>query len=394
VTIDPANLVRRPMKFDAERALAQLPLFDLIRQAGTGQRRHAVQGVESQFHLAGHRYDRHPVVGSRFPTLIAAQCEWAAFGLWMVFFAHHDVLLARRIGSALIGALCLIAIVRGWFRFGRSWRPRISSFNVSWHRPSGARVRVVVLTHLDDTGRLMSAASRSALTALIAWLGAILILLDIGGPDAWGSRPAAALMIALLGIIAVRAFDDAGSLPGHAPSHPGGRDNEMALALLIELARTWPARLAERVEARFVAVGASGIDSVGARALARQILEGWPAKPTLVLILEAGAPDPRLALAGRGPVLELAEAAVKDLWIPHRRAPRATLTTDPRLFERRGMPCLGLIVPGRSPRRPYSPATLTAAAQLVTEIALRWARRTTPPAQDDGSAARSSQKPG
>ena len=48
---------------------------------------------------------------------------------------------------------------------------------------------------------------------------------------------------------------------------PGLRDNRTGLAVLLELARTWPRRADGRIEAHFVAVGGQGFDGAGSRAL-------------------------------------------------------------------------------------------------------------------------------
>ena len=58
--------------------------------------------------------------------------------------------------------------------------------------------------------------------------------------------------------------------------HPGLRDNRTGLAVLLELARTWPRRADARIEVHFVAVGGQGLDGAGSRALEESIRTNGP----------------------------------------------------------------------------------------------------------------------
>ena len=104
----------------------------------------------------------------------------------------------------------------------------------------------------------------------------------------------------------------------------------------------------------------------------------WPAKPTLVVEWLAPGIGPGLALLERG-TGRLAESAAADLWIPHHPIRHPDIRRAHWPFGRRG-PAYVAIVGGEldtppATDRPIDPDALTRAAQLATEIALRWARR-------------------
>jgi hypothetical protein len=138
-------------------------------------------------------------------------------------------------------------------------------------------------------------------------------------------------------------------------------DGRIGCAILAELARTWPKRMTDRVDCWFAATPSLA-------ALARELGKEPGERPdTLVIELDEPGVGEKLILAGRGPALSLASKAAHDLWIPH------DLT-------RRGTPAFApLDLPGISLRDsgaggPINPALLVATAQLVNEIALRWAK--------------------
>ncbi len=172
--------------------------------------------------------------------------------------------------------------------------------------------------------------------------------------------------------------------PKGEATRPIPGDNRTGLALLVELARIWPKSLDTRAETLFVA----SPDGLG-RLLPSLLLES---KPTLLLLLDSPGVGPDLIVVGRGPATRLAETAARDLWVPHRRARSSGFERQiPCALRRAGLVCFGLS--GVHGNRPIDPALLAATAQLVTEIALRWAKPSAASAQG-ASVARSSQNPG
>jgi hypothetical protein len=172
---------------------------------------------------------------------------------------------------------------------------------------------------------------------------------------------------------------------------PSLGDNRTGLATLAELAEALPTRLHERVEIRLAAVGGSSAGQLGSLSLADEIRRRSPAKPTLVINLDSPGLGPELRLVGTGRGLEVARGAAKDLWIPHRVSRSRFCVLDHRPFQLNEIPAVSLC--GDRDGARIEPATLAATAQLVTEIALRWAREgaTAPQAV---SLPRSFQKPG
>ena len=152
--------------------------------------------------------------------------------------------------------------------------------------------------------------------------------------------------------------------------------------MLLELARGWPRGTDSRIETRFVATGGRTLDRAGLRALLHAIDTEWPARPTLIVDWLAPGIGPGLALLEHG-TETLAATAARDLWIPHRVIHRAAVCRQHWPSGRHGPGYIGMVgdaVAGS--RRRIGAAAIDAdalgrAAQLATEVALRWARRIT-----------------
>jgi hypothetical protein len=213
-----------------------------------------------------------------------------------------------------------------------------------------------------------------ASSASIGVLVATLFVTFLGGVDgrsgwAW---PVLALLCVLV-LVRLSSFL-------RSARDSGFRDNRTGLAVLLELARTWPRRADARIEAHFMAVGGHGIDGAGSRALDETIRAEWPAKPTLLVDLSAPGVGKGLIVSARGHA-DLARSAAADLWIPHRPARRHVWTTWPGPATPLDDDVVWLIGDeafarsGRGREAAIDPEALGRAAQLATEIALRWARR-------------------
>jgi hypothetical protein len=151
------------------------------------------------------------------------------------------------------------------------------------------------------------------------------------------------------------------------------------LAVLLEMARTWPRKDARSIEPVFVAAGGQRLDYAGSRAVVGLLESEWMSKPSLLILLFAPGAGPELRLCINAPrgsePRKLAESAARSLWIP------ISGTTDPWAllplwpFDR-CTPAIALI--GSDPKAFFDastdPQALHRAAQLATEIALRWAR--------------------
>ena len=67
------------------------------------------------------------------------------------------------------------------------------------------------------------------------------------------------------------------------------------LALLLEMARSWPRNRSRPIEPVFVAAGGQRLDYAGSREVVRLLKSEWPAKPSLLLLFFAPAPAQNIA---------------------------------------------------------------------------------------------------
>jgi hypothetical protein len=178
-----------------------------------------------------------------------------------------------------------------------------------------------------------------------------------------------------------------GAAPGHCDA--------AALALLLEIARTWPGGHSDRVETILAAVGGQELDHVGDHALSRIMGNEWPGKPTLVIALAAPGAGEELLI----PDHDLVKQAAESLWVPHRLAGPADGPGDVwPWYSERGAEVV--FIGGRwdgEPPSSVNPEALARASQLFSEVALRWAKRdhaTSAQRAADLNASRSSQNPG
>jgi len=151
-------------------------------------------------------------------------------------------------------------------------------------------------------------------------------------------------------------------------------------ALLVEMARAWPKAWSERFEPLLVAAGGMNFGFAGVREMVRLIREEWNEKPTLVVVILAPGVGQELTIRGRPKALlrQSCEAA-KSLWIPVE-----SVGARPGMPMGRGWPvsskfCDHIVLTGASYRDakppPVDPAGLARAAQLASEIALRWVKQ-------------------
>jgi hypothetical protein len=149
--------------------------------------------------------------------------------------------------------------------------------------------------------------------------------------------------------------------------------------LLLEMARTWPRTSSRPIEPVFVAAGGQDLDYAGSREIARRLRSEWASTPTLLVLFFAPAAGDRLRLCSTDTTSsgtqELAEGAASSLWLPIQKYDPFALTS---LWPFENChPCVALI--GSDPRAFFDdsvdPQALHRAAQLATEIALRWAKQ-------------------
>ena len=150
--------------------------------------------------------------------------------------------------------------------------------------------------------------------------------------------------------------------------------------LLVEMARAWPKSWLERFEPVLVAAGGMNIGFTGIGEVVRMIQQEWTEKPTLLLVVLAPGVGKDVTICGRPKsLLRQAGEAAKSLWIPV-----LTVRAQPGFPMGQFWPvpsksCDHLVLTGASYRDekppPVDPDALGRAAQLASEIALRWVRR-------------------
>ncbi len=383
------------MKFDAARAGA-------LAETLSPEARSFSSAAEV-LTASGYRVDRDKVDGPRSGALDVCRFSlpWSVvflvylLGCVTRFGKGQGLSPPARLGLMVIGPAWLIfgppALAAFWRRFGN----RDVSENVTARREAPTRppVRVVFMAALDAPpsvipGRFARVARAAVVVLGLAFAGFTLFL------PRPASAPARHRVLEFVSGVGL-AFEVAVlvDLLGRQRSRPvtGAADNRDGLATLIELARTWPRATDRRIETRFVAAGGQTLDLAGFRTLHDQLRHDGPGLPTLVIGLWSPGLGPPFHLATNGLEGDDAMAsAAEGLWIPHEFADGRGLwpfgTGDPDF----------VAVIGSSGRATVGLESLGLAAQLATEIALRWARRETTAQEPDPNPgrARSSQNPG
>jgi hypothetical protein len=362
--------------------------FAFDRGAGSEGERHAGEIVAGELNRLGLRVERVEVAAARLPAAALPWLGWLGVGVWSV-----GLEIATLLGDPWPVRLALALLALLWLRLttveglgaglGRIRRSRVSTLNViAWRPVDGEPPPLCVVFHTSletfDPGREL----------VPRWLSTRALAVLVGGQvffDLTVNRnplglPGARLAGLLCGMFLWLAIGLRIERLVRSHGRPDVRDNRTGLAMLLELARTWPRGTDSRIEARFVTTGGRTLDRAGLRKLLRAIAHEWPPRPSLVVDWLAPGIGPGLTLAeqGTGP---LAKKAATDLWIPHRLAHRAAIAREHRPMGRGGPCYVGMVGSGVATRRrsaaapAIEPDALGRAAQLATEIALRWAKQ-------------------
>jgi hypothetical protein len=353
------------MKFDPARVVELADRFDSPRPLGSQGARDAAATVAEAFRRDG----LTPLI-PEFPP----SNPWIVAALWIGFVALL-VAVAHRAAPEL--PLWLDAAVPLASSFAVAWVVRRNSrdkesMTVLAARPSTSepRARVVLVTPLlTRPPRWVDALHLVGLLAVALPVVLMLLLMRVGF-DGWAVRARPGVGLGLVaavwsGLALMIVF----SLVGRA-ARPIQGDNRSGLAMLIELARTWPATLGGAVDALFATTPFPGQLT---RHLGSRLDDGLP---TLILTLDAPGVGQEIRLAGRGEAGQIATQAAQDLWLPHRVVGRALLDLRPSFLDGSSPSCVALL--GTRDDSPINPALLAATAQLITEIAMRWAKQAGP----------------
>jgi hypothetical protein len=393
------------MKFDTMRAKSLLHELNDPRYAGTEGEMRVADFIAGQFEGMGLTVERRAVSGSRFPQRVAPWLGWLGYGA-----LQAAVLALILAGNIPLGILAVLTsrVSRYWLNetagnrihVGRNRAP-LEKACIVMASPPGVHVAAVRVVFLALQGR-----RKLEFFELHPWLPITMLMTRVvSGILIWAAvscevdlffRPDDAGILWLFGIL-TRAFYPAilaltwlgiafllsWEYRQSRRSERSHRPERRGLAVLLEIARSWPKAGHRPIEPIFVAAGGDRLDHAGCREVGRLLSSEWSCRPSLLFLFLAPGAGEVLCLFTSEPqgsaTQELARDAARSLWIPLRdhRAPARSFPFWP--FEIHH-PSVGLL--GSDPRSFFDesvdPRPLQHAAQLAIEIALRWARQVPP----------------
>jgi hypothetical protein len=391
------------MKFDASRVESLLRELLDPRYVGPDGEAQLAEFIAGQFAKLGLEVERREVRGSGFPRRAAPWVGWLGYGT-LITSVYGLALLGDGFFAVLVWLLSLYcapwinAVVRNRIRPGRQRPPLGSAPVLIASRPGrpAASMRVVLQSVISGVeADPFQFSIRGPILSLVVY--GLLYLF----PPGWGSAfllcragfflnpgrlhllmaseiltryvyPAflAPVWIGIL-LLLSREYRHRRAMAGR------DRPDRRGLALLLEMARSWPRDGSRSIEPVFVAAGGQSLDYAGSREVLRLLDPERSATPCLlILFFEPGAGE-ELLLGTIDPstrgLADLAEAAARSLWIPCRRDEDILESLWPFQGYFSALALIG------SDRRAFGddstdPRALHRAAQLATEIALRWAR--------------------
>jgi hypothetical protein len=278
----------------------------------------------------------------------------------------------------------------------RPWRTpplRPARFLIA-RRPSEARpsCRIVIQAPLGEIGVGETGVGRSRIGMLMSLLSLpLLVVTFFNLPPGFGPAgqwAGGGCIVGIWGTVLIGV-----SRGMIRPVSEGGPPDTRSLAFLVELGGSWRRGHSERIETILAAVGGQQLERAGDHAMRRMIREEWPLRPTLMLSVLAPGAGGELIIAGT----ELVRLAADALWIPHREAVPGEIPAVVYPLDGEAETAVVAGAGWNEPHDRLDPEALGRTAQLLTEVALRWARlHATPETHPAGGRndARSPQKPG
>ncbi|MEO6809349.1 MAG: hypothetical protein ABI353_09595 [Isosphaeraceae bacterium] len=352
------------MNFDPERVLALAKMLDFPRAVNTPGEQSAADFIAREFRQAGLRVERRTIRVARIHYVL-----WPGLAvyLWLgIAMAFLDSSLIVQLALTTVGMATLIAAYVVNLRWSRG-SLSIPTEQVVGDRPHDSLppVRVVVFTrHATIIERYIF--NFIILISVAGYVALIILLAPAVSEIGMWSRN---LRLSLLAGWWVSQFLMLG-LPENLGAEERSKRYRTGLAILAELARTWPKARGDRVEVLFVTTG--GIWN-GPANLGEFLRRDATSRPTLVINLDAPGLGSRLVLVGSKMGVALANEAAKGLWLPHRVSRRRWESPLPACFKGPGLTYVSIRGDQRS--APIDPAALNATGQLVIEMALRWAKQ-------------------
>jgi hypothetical protein len=351
------------MRFDPDRVLELARTWQGLRMDPSRGERLVADEVAGAFERAGLSVDRMGSVPIDRHTQELALFLGLLPGLEAAF--QLEISSSYRVGLLAMIPLSLL-VVAGWVgrQTRKNWRSRGLCHIIG--KPGGEQqppARIILMTRIDTLGPGSWSLWLVALWGVFGFLGLLLFssALARAVPDFRLNVLFGQWLIALWIVL----------YPTWGPRRPSLGEDVPGLALLAELALTWPRTIDSRVETWFIA-------TPDPRALARDLL-GLLAgrRDSLVILLDTPGMGREVVIDDRGPAARMARAAARDLWIPYKLD---SIVFGPSLqtFSKSEQRVVRLR--GTRDDGPINPALLAATGQLVTEIALRWAKQAENPA--------------
>jgi hypothetical protein len=334
------------MSFDAARVIETASYLDVPRRPGSRGSREAAALVRRAFRRAGlvRVVSEQHLVNPRSMTI-----SWLV--LLILLVASNRALAGLSWVVSLAVPLTLIVLLDWDFRpLGRG---RIRT-TILAARPSRSKpfARIIVATQLEaDRNVWVWNVPFGLIIGFGPLLGPVL-LHRLGWWLACQCYLCAGLALSIVARYATRSFQG---------------DNRSGLGMLVELARTWPAALGDGIDVIFAALPRPAMVPYD---IPSRVADGLP---RLFVTLDVPGIGPQIQIAGRGSAGAIAAQSAEDLWLPYRVARRLS-ASEAVPFDSRAFPdCV--VLAGKRSDSPIDPEMLSATAQLVTEIAMRWAKQ-------------------
>jgi hypothetical protein len=383
------------MKFDAARANAIFeklgdPVFTAPQSDGR-----VADYVAHELEGMGWNVERREVEGSRFPQRAGPWIGWLGYGALIT----TGYLLSLRNGLLSVAlALVLFFLTFQWLEAVLSNRirpgrrrmpletaPLLIGSLVAEHSDAVRVVFQAVLGGLKTDFFQSLRPSRSWIVSVSnACFWFLIIIVSL--PSSHDRRYPWFIIHSIITILFVLLWITLLCILTWEHQHSGpktelGLVERRGLAVLLELARSWRHSRPRQIESIFVAAGGQRLNYAGSREVLRILESENPAKPTLLVLFFAPGAGKAIRIAENDPLTSdlsaLAKDAAESLWVPSWGDDRRALCPFWPFAKTKAAEPIALI--GSDPMAFFddsvSPEALHRAAQLATEIALRWAKK-------------------
>jgi hypothetical protein len=382
------------MKFDAARANAIFEKLGDPAFKGPESEGRIADYVAGELERTGWNVERREVEGSRFPQRAGPWIGWLGYGALITI----GYLLSLRNGLlSVFLALLLFLLTFRW----------IDALFCNRVRPGRRREPLETAPLL--IGSLVGEPSHTVRVAFQAVLGGLktdffqslrpnrfwimsisnvffwILIMIVSLPGSHEKRYSWLIMVSIITILFVLLWIVILCVLTWEYHHSGqtadlGLVERRGLAVLLELARSWPRSRSRQIEPIFVAAGGQRLDYAGSREFLRILEAERPTKPTLLVLFFAPGAGEALRIAENATLTSdlraLAKGAAESLWVPSWGVDRRALVPFWPFAKTKAAEPIALI--GSDPMAFFddsvSPEALHRAAQLATEIALRWAK--------------------